>query len=124
MTPTLATGLFLSSMENMRNIIEIDVKNKTVTAECGITVQELFQELSNIGFSLPNITSIASQQIGGWSQTGSHGTGLNLPPIDEFIEQYKIFSPTYPNGLVLSKNDPVFNPLLVPVLLIREIIVT
>ena len=94
------------SMENMRNIIEIDVKNKTVTAECGITVQELFQELSNIGFSLPNITSIASQQIGGWSQTGSHGTGLNLPPIDEFIEQYKIFSPTYPQGLVLSKNDP------------------
>lgn len=94
------------SMENMRSIIEIDIENKTVTAETGITVQELFEELSQQGFSLPNITSIASQQIGGWTQAGCHGTGLNLPPIDEFIERYKIFSPTYPNGLVLSKNDP------------------
>lgn len=94
------------SMENMKRIIEIDEKNRTVTAESGITVQELFEALSQRGFSLPNITSIASQQIGGWSQTGSHGTGLLLPPIDEFIERFKIYSPTYPDGLVLSKDDP------------------
>lgn len=94
------------SLENMRQILEIDLKNKTVTAEAGITVQELFEALSEHGYSLPNITSISSQQIGGWSQSGCHGTGLNLPPIDEFIEKYKIFSPTYPDGLVLSKNDP------------------
>ena len=94
------------SMENMKSILEIDKKNMTVTAESGITVQELMEELGQQGFALENITSISSQQIGGWCQTGSHGSGMMIPPMDEFIEKLKIYSPTYPDGIILSKNDP------------------
>ena len=93
------------SLENMKSILEIDTINKTITVESGITIQEIFDALSQKGFSLPTATSVNIQQIGGWTQAGCHGTGVTIPPVDQLIEKLKIYSPTYPNGLILSKND-------------------
>ena len=41
------------SLEDMKSVLEIDINNKTITVEGGITIQEIFDVLSKKGFSLP-----------------------------------------------------------------------
>lgn len=43
--------------------------------------------------TLPNLASIAEQQMGGFIQVGAHGTGRLIAPVDEYVTKLKMVTP-------------------------------
>jgi len=81
-------------LSNLDKIIEINKENMTVTVEAGARVSQVLDALRPHGLTLPNLASIAEQQIGGFVSVGAHGTGAAIPPCDEFVEALKIVTPS------------------------------
>lgn len=94
------------SLNKMKRIIDINEAEMTVTAECGITVGELVDELNSRGLMLENCASILSQTLGGFYQVGAHGTGKLIPPVEEQIVEATFVTPTG-KILRLSKDSDV-----------------
>ena len=82
------------SLSNLDKIIDIDKENMTVTVEAGARVSQVLDALRPHGLTLPNLASIAEQQIGGFVSVGAHGTGAAIPPCDEFVEELTIVTPS------------------------------
>lgn len=83
----------LLTLENMRRVISVDQKKLQVTVQAGILVGELLEELAEHGLTLQNLASINSQQIGGFTQAGAHGTGSSLPPVEEQVVAMTVVTP-------------------------------
>mmetsp|Transcript_16933 Transcript_16933/g.38840 ORF Transcript_16933/g.38840 Transcript_16933/m.38840 type:complete len:616 (+) Transcript_16933:226-2073(+) len=81
------------SMANMDRVLEIDTENKTITVEAGIPVREVIEALRPHNLTLPNLASIAEQQMGGFTQVGAHGTGKRIAPVDHYVTKLKIVTP-------------------------------
>jgi L-galactono-1,4-lactone dehydrogenase len=45
------------------------------------------------GLTLPNLASIAEQQMGGFIQVGAHGTGRLVAPVDHYVKNLKLVTP-------------------------------
>jgi L-galactono-1,4-lactone dehydrogenase len=43
--------------------------------------------------TLPNLASIAEQQMGGFVQVGAHGTGKLVAPVDHYVTKLKMVTP-------------------------------
>ena len=43
--------------------------------------------------TLPNLASIAEQQMGGFTQIGAHGTGKRIAPVDHYVTKLKMVTP-------------------------------
>lgn len=98
------------SLAEMDRIILIDKQKKQVKVQSGCTIGQLLNELKEHGLTLPNIPSITEQQIGGVVQVSAHGTGAKIAPMDEFVVDMKIVSPSL--GLLhlsKSENPSLFN---------------
>lgn len=54
--------------------------------------------------TLPNLASIAEQQMGGFVQVGAHGTGRLISPVDHYVTKLKIVTPGL-GTIELSKHD-------------------
>lgn len=91
-------------MANIDRVLEIDTENKTITVEAGITVQRVVEALRPHGLTLPNLASIAEQQIGGFIQVGAHGTGKAVAPVDHYVTRLKLVTPGL-GTIVLSKEE-------------------
>ena len=50
-----------------------------------LSLGQVLEALRPHGLTLPNLASIAQQQIGGFVQVGAHGTGARVPPCDEQV---------------------------------------
>lgn len=87
------------SLANLDKIIDIDKEKMTVTVEAGARVNQVLDALRPHGLTLPNLASIAEQQIGGFVSVGAHGTGAAIPPCDEFVTALKLVTPSE-NGVV------------------------
>ena len=81
------------SMAHMDEIIHVDEENMTVTVQAGARVSQVIDELRKYNLTLPNLASIAEQQMGGFIQVGAHGTGARIPPVDDFVTKLKIVTP-------------------------------
>jgi L-galactono-1,4-lactone dehydrogenase len=81
------------SMMNLDRIIKVDTDNMTVTVEAGARVSQVVDALREHGLTLPNLASIAEQQMGGFVQIGAHGTGAKISPVDEFVTSLKLVTP-------------------------------
>ena len=81
------------SMMNLDRIIKVDKDNMTVTVEAGARVSQVVDALREHGLTLPNLASIAEQQMGGFTQIGAHGTGAKISPVDEFVTSLKLVTP-------------------------------
>ncbi|XP_031273638.1 L-galactono-1,4-lactone dehydrogenase, mitochondrial-like [Pistacia vera] len=102
-------GLARAGMVNlalMDKVLEVDKEKKIVTVQAGIRVQELVDEIKQDGLTLQNFASIREQQIGGIIQVGAHGTGANLPPIDEQVISLKLVTPAKGTIEVSKEKDP------------------
>ena len=73
--------------------LEVDPVRKLVTVGAGATVNQVLKELRKYNLTLQNFSSIQEQQIGGWTQVAAHGTGCQLPTVDEMIQRMTIVSP-------------------------------
>ncbi|XP_044493899.1 L-galactono-1,4-lactone dehydrogenase, mitochondrial isoform X2 [Mangifera indica] len=90
----------------MDEVLEIDKEKKIVVVQAGITVQALVDKIKQYGLTLQNFASIREQQIGGIIQVGAHGTGANLPPIDEQVISLKLVTPAKGTIEVSKEKDP------------------
>jgi L-galactono-1,4-lactone dehydrogenase len=91
-------------MANLDRVLDIDAKNKTITVEAGITVRRVVEALRPHGLTLPNLASIAEQQMGGFTQVGAHGTGRLVAPMDQYVTKLKLVTPGL-GTIVLSKDN-------------------
>ena len=82
------------SLSNLDKIIDINKEDMTVTVEAGARVSQVLDALRPHGLTLPNLASIAEQQIGGFVSVGAHGTGASIPPCDEFVEALTLITPS------------------------------
>lgn len=65
----------------------------------------MIEALRPYGLTLPNLASIAEQQVGGFIQVGAHGTGASIPPVDDFCTSLKLLT-THMGTLTLSDVPP------------------
>ena len=72
-------------LSNLDRIIDVDTKNMTVTVEAGARVSTVLDALRPHGLTLPNLASIAEQQVGGFVSAGAHGTGALIPPVENSL---------------------------------------
>jgi L-galactono-1,4-lactone dehydrogenase len=80
----------------------------TVRVQAGASVQDVLDYLRPYGLTLPNLASIASQQIGGFTQAGAHGTGACIPPVEEQVKRMTLVTPG--RGTLSLSNDPDEHP--------------
>jgi len=92
------------SMANLDKVLEIDTKNKTITVQAGIPVREVVEALRPYNLTLPNLASIAEQQMGGFTQIGAHGTGKRIAPVDQYVTKLKMVTPGK-GTIELSRKD-------------------
>ncbi|TVU50823.1 hypothetical protein EJB05_02214, partial [Eragrostis curvula] len=90
----------------MDQVLDVDVKKKTVTVQAGIRVAELVDALREHGLTLQNFASIREQQVGGFTQVGAHGTGARLPPVDEQVISMKLVTPAKGTIELSREKDP------------------
>ena len=87
------------SLSHLDQILDINKSNMTVTVQAGARVSQVLDALRPHGLTLPNLASIAEQQVGGFVSVGAHGTGASIPPVDEFVVGLTLVTPS-PNGVV------------------------
>mmetsp|Transcript_322 Transcript_322/g.561 ORF Transcript_322/g.561 Transcript_322/m.561 type:complete len:603 (+) Transcript_322:83-1891(+) len=81
------------SLTNLDKIINVDKENMTVTVQAGARVSQVVDALRPYGLTLPNLASIAEQQMGGFIQVGAHGTGARIAPVDHYVTKLKLVTP-------------------------------
>lgn len=91
------------SMANLDQIVDVDVVQQTVTVQAGARVSQVVQALRPYGLTLPNLASIAEQQMGGFVQVGAHGTGRTIAPVDHYVTMLKIVTPG--KGIITLTED-------------------
>jgi L-galactono-1,4-lactone dehydrogenase len=94
----------MMSLAHLDQIVAVDTENQTVTVQAGARVNQVIEALRSHRLTLPNLASIAEQQMGGFVQVGAHGTGRSIAPVDHYVTQLKLVTPS--RGLVtLSEQD-------------------
>ena len=81
-------------LSNLDKIISVDKENMTVTVQAGARVSQVIEALRPHSLTLPNLASIAEQQIGGFVSVGAHGTGATIPPCDDFVTGLTLVTPS------------------------------
>lgn len=52
-----------------------------------MTIEHLLEKLHEVGLTLHNLPSTSGMTLGGLVQTSSHGTGMNLAPLNEAVQE-------------------------------------
>jgi hypothetical protein len=84
---------YLVSIDKLNKLIEMPLyikaaekqKHKFVHAEAGITLRQLNHALDDLGLSIINMGGIDHQTLAGAIATGTHGSGIGLPPIHGMV---------------------------------------
>lgn len=83
------------SMSLLDKVLSVDTEAMTVTVQGGARVERVIEELRQHNLTLPNLASIAEQQVGGFVNAGAHGTGATVPPVDDFVLSMKLVTPAF-----------------------------
>jgi L-galactono-1,4-lactone dehydrogenase len=81
------------SLAHLDRIVHVDPEQQTVTVQAGARVAHVIEALRPYQLTLPNLASIAEQQMGGFTQVGAHGTGISLAPVDHYVTRLKLVTP-------------------------------
>ncbi|KAI8814528.1 hypothetical protein BJ742DRAFT_266386 [Cladochytrium replicatum] len=77
----------------MDKVLDVDVGAGRVKVQAGARIDSLVEAIRPYGLTLPNYASIREQQIGGFIQTGAHGSGAQIAPVDDFVVDMKLVTP-------------------------------
>lgn len=80
-------------LADCNKVLHVDVERRQVRVEAGARVEQVVEALRPYGLTMQVFASIASQQIGGYTQVGAHGTGASIPPVDEQVVAMKLVTP-------------------------------
>ena len=94
------------SLANLDQILHIDAETRTVTVQAGARVSQVIDALRPYGLTLPNLASIAEQQMGGFVQVGAHGTGATIAPVDHYVTKLRIVTPALGSIVLTEQTDP------------------
>jgi FAD/FMN-containing dehydrogenases len=97
------------SMANLDRILKIDKESMTVTVEAGARVSQVIDALREHDLTLPNLASIAEQQMGGFTQIGAHGTGAAIAPVDHYVTRLKLVTPARGTVELSEKDGEIFH---------------
>ncbi len=84
-TPIACTDGVLVDLSGYQRVLGHDPEARTVTAQAGITLSRLCDELDLRGLALENMGDIAYQSIAGATATATHGTGWHFGNISSRI---------------------------------------
>ncbi len=80
-TDCAATNGVQVVLDKYAAVTAVDTKNRTVTAQAGVTIATLNKLLADYRMAMPNLGDIAYQTISGAISTSTHGTGAKLTGI-------------------------------------------
>ncbi len=86
----IVTDDTLVSLNDLREVVEIDAEQKQLTAQAGIKLSEINKELDKRGLALTNLGSIATQSLAGAMSTGTHGSGVDLQCLASQVASFKM----------------------------------
>ena len=75
----------LIKLDRYCQVLDVDARRATVTAQVGITIARLSEELAHHGLAMENIGDVAYQTISGAISTATHGTGERLRNISSQV---------------------------------------
>jgi len=81
------------SLAHLDRVLSVDMEARTVTVQAGARVSQVVDALRPYNLTLPNLASIAEQQMGGFVQVGAHGTGRCIAPVDHYVTALKLVTP-------------------------------
>lgn len=103
------TNEALMTLALLDKVLKVDKEMLQVTVQAGMIVGNLLDELRAYGMTMQNVASIREQQLGGICQAGCHGTGANIPPIDDQIVEMEIVTPAKGKmTLSATENSEIF----------------
>jgi|GEM_PF-192128 len=76
---------FLISLDKMNQILWVNEEKKQVKVEAGIRLFQLNEKLAKLRLGLSVLGTIDRQSIAGVISTGTHGTGIQYPPIHHLV---------------------------------------
>ncbi len=92
----------LISLKNYNNIINIDKNKMQITAQCGITLEELITKVEELGWCIPCLPDIDTITLGGALSTGTHGTAKNGFLLSGYVIKIRLVKA---NGDILEIDD-------------------
>jgi L-gulono-1,4-lactone dehydrogenase len=75
----------LIKLDRYAQVLDVDTRRATVTAQAGITIARLSEKLAHHGLAMENIGDVAYQTISGAISTATHGTGERLRNISSQV---------------------------------------
>ena len=105
------------SLSLLDNILKIDTSKSTVTCQSGCRVSSVVDALRPHGLTLPQLASIAEQQIGGFISVAAHGTGHKIPTVDDFVDSFTVVTPAL-GTLTFSRSDVGMNKRMFDLILV------
>ncbi|MCW2573509.1 MAG: hypothetical protein JWO88_3567, partial [Frankiales bacterium] len=84
--PHLATRDASITIRGLNRIIRIDEDKRTVQVEAGTRLGHLTRELALHGLTVPSLSFLTDQTIGGAIATATHGTNVSWGTLSDFVE--------------------------------------
>lgn len=89
---------YLLSMKKITSVDEVDasgrsatfVDKKLVSCGAGTILKKLTRELDRLGLALSNMGAVDFQTISGAMLTGTHGTGITRPAVQDMVRSLKM----------------------------------
>jgi len=106
--PLIESQGIILSLTKLDRIISIDTERRIVRMEAGVRMHDLCTYLSDYGLAVGTLGTIDWQTICGAVMTGTHGGGLTIPSLHDFVRSYTL---VLPNG-ALKKVEKETSPTL------------
>lgn len=98
-SPLIPTDGHLVVIDQLSGIIDSDDRSKQVTIGAGTRLGDLGAPLEAIGQGMINLPDIDRQTMAGAMATGTHGTGVTLPALSNYVSALRLITP---NGSVMN----------------------
>jgi L-gulono-1,4-lactone dehydrogenase len=101
-TDAACTDGVMVSLDNMRDLIDVDRASGLVEVQAGVKLHELGGLLAEHGMAMENLGDIAVQSLAGAISTATHGTGLRYPNLSMQVGALRIVTAS---GEILTVDD-------------------
>jgi len=91
--PLIESQGIILSLTKLDQIISIDTAARIVRMQAGVRMHDLCTYLSDYGLAVGTLGTIDWQTICGAVMTGTHGGGLTIPSLHDFVRSYTIVLP-------------------------------
>jgi FAD-linked oxidoreductase len=93
-------------LDRHARLLDVDTNAKTVTAEAGIPLMKLANELADHGLALSNLGDIGYQTVAGAASTATHGTGAKFGTLSTQIVKLRLVTADGSTLDLTRESDP------------------